>query len=130
MAKDGSYDDWRVCLAPACALVRRVAISEAPGPPAAIGETAVNAQQPRVFVDLRWQGFQLARVLLHPECAQKVAAFYRMGHPEMRYGIFTGEMLESDRCDLCGKALLWDLAEHLVEVDHPGPPAARLGRGD
>lgn len=29
MAKDGSYDDWRVCLAPACALVVRVAKKEA-----------------------------------------------------------------------------------------------------
>jgi hypothetical protein len=31
MAKDGGYEDWRVCLAPACSLVRRLAVREAIG---------------------------------------------------------------------------------------------------
>lgn len=89
----------------------------------------MNGRGLTVLVDQRWLDHEAITFLYHPECVSKIATFYRMPNPGLRYQPYTGRLMESSRCDFCGKALLWDLAEHLVEVDRPGPPA-RLGRGD
>jgi hypothetical protein len=89
----------------------------------------MNGPVPTILIDQRWLDHEGMTHLYHAGCVAKMAKFYRMPNPGLRYRPYTGQVAESAQCDFCSKSLLWDLAEHLVEVDRPGPPA-RLGRGD